>query len=79
MSILREVQETIGFLCGKRGSDLWEPWVSLGSKCLTCPPLLWGSLEEVPVLWISLPQVHHLESLLCMSLLCGSLLWDCLV
>lgn len=79
MSKWRGVQETIGFLYGKRGSDLWEPWVSPGSKGLTWAPLLWGSLEIVPMLWVSLLQVPHLRSLLCTSPLCGSILWESLL
>lgn len=48
MSKWRGVQENIGFLYGKRGSDLWEPWVSPGSKCLTWAPLALGILGDGP-------------------------------
>lgn len=48
LSKWRGVQETIVFLYGKRGSDLWEPWVSPGSKCLTWAPLALGILGDGP-------------------------------
>lgn len=48
MSKWRGVQENIGFLYGKRGSDLWEPWDSPGSKCLTWASLALGILGDGP-------------------------------
>lgn len=57
----------------EKGSDLWEPWVTLGSKCLTWAPLALGILGDgpyvvglsaagpssgVPALHVSSLQVH---------------------